>query len=150
MKKIIASVMPVGSVPMDDAKKFITWMWKAKEQTNFDQDALSYPRSCMTMAQQDGETVMMIPLHPVLMFESMVKKEGLSDRQAALGMYRIGEVVESVAKDTGHGEAYFITNDAREVHTTSRHGWTVVMHDADRGVWLLKRKVGAPTGRTDG
>jgi hypothetical protein len=140
LQKISADVMPLHAVPEDDAKKFIKWVWDVRHDVDFDYDTLSYPRSCMTRAQAGDETLMLIPLQPVLMFESMVHKPGMSDRETALCMARIGEVVEQAAVDTGHKESYFLTNDAREAETCSRHGWTKVLHDPEKRVWLMKRK----------
>lgn len=140
MQKITADVMPLYSVPPEDAKLFTKWVYDVRHRVSFDMDTLNYPRSCMTLAKQGDETVMMIPLQPVLMFESMVRKPDLSPRQAAMCMWRIGEQVEQAMTHTGHREAYFLTNDAQEVETCSRHGWTVCLQDTERGQWLMKRK----------
>jgi hypothetical protein len=145
MKKVTADVMPIGSVPVEDAKKFISWIWDARFTTQFDKDTLSYPRSCMTRAQNDEETLMMVPIHPVLMFESMARKPGLTDRQSALCLWRIGQVVEKAMEDTGHREAFFLTNDSQEAETCSHHGWTKALYDPEKKTWLMKRKVAEPS-----
>ena len=150
MKKISADVMPLYAVPEADAKKFIEWVWEVREKVQFDYDTLSYPRSCMTRAQDEDETLMMIPLQPVLMFESLTRKPGLTDRQSALCLHRIGEVVEKAMEDTGHREAYFLTNDAREAETCSRHGWTKCLYDPEKKIWLMKRKTEAAKQPVEG
>lgn len=143
MQKITSSIMPLYAVPEADAKKFIEWVWDVRQKVQFDYETLTYPRSCMTRAQNEEETLMLIPLQPVLMFESMTRKPNLSDRQSALCLYRIGQEVERVAKDTGHREAYFLTNDAREADTCSHHGWTKALYDPEKKTWLMKRKFNA-------
>jgi hypothetical protein len=140
MFKVEAEIMPLCSVLLEDVKKFISWIWDARLKTCFDMETLTYPRSCMTLAKIDGETSVMIPLQPVLMFESLVRKPGISNRETAISMLKIGEVVERVARDTGHREAYFITNDEPEVVACSKNGWIVYMHDVEKGVYLMKRK----------
>jgi hypothetical protein len=143
MKKITADVMPLYAVPEEDAKKFIQWVWSARDKVNFDPDTLLYPRSCMTRAQNEEETLMLIPLQPVLMFESMARKPELSDGQSVYCLHKIGQVVESLMEDTGHREAYFLTNDEREAETCSRHGWTKALYDPEKKTWLMKRKTEA-------
>jgi len=138
---IHAELAPIYAVPEADAKLFIQWVYDQRKNTNFDMDTLSYPRSCMTTAKAGDETLMMIPLQPTLWFESMIKKPGLTDRQSAMCMYKIGDAVERAAKDTGHKEGYFLTNSAAEVDAVSKRGWTIVLHDAERGQWLMKKKL---------
>jgi hypothetical protein len=145
MQKITADVMPLCDVPEADAKKFTEWVWNVKDKVCFDPDTLSYPRSCMTRAQNGEETLMMIPLQPVLMFESMTRKPGLTDRQSAMCLFKIGEVVEEAMQDSGHKEAYFLTNDAQEAETCSRHGWTKALYDPEKKTWLMKRKTQSAT-----
>lgn len=138
--RITADFQTVGTVSLSDAKLFIDWIWEQRETTNFDAEVLSYPRACMTSAKNEEETLMFIPLQPVLFFESMAKKPGITDKQAAMCMWRIGELVEETMKLTGHAESYFITNSEQESVTCSRHGWSVAMHDQAKGLWLMKRK----------
>lgn len=138
--KITAELMPVGCVSQEDAELFRDWAWRRRIQTNFDADTLTYPRSCMAKASDSNGALLFLPFHPVIMFESLISKPGISAGKRALSMYRIGQEVERIAQQTGHGEAYFITNDANEVAATSKRGWTVVLHDPERNLWLMKRK----------
>ena len=137
---ITAELMPVASVTPQDAELFSGWAWERREQTCFDPDTLSYPRSCMAKASDGDGSFLFLPFHPVLMFESLITKPGVSASKTALGMFRIGEQAEAIARQTGHGEAYFITNDADEVALTQKRGWVVVMQDAEKKLWLMKRK----------
>ena len=143
MQKISADAMPLYAVPDKLARQFIEWIWGAREKTCFDFEVLTYPRSCMTVAKLGDEVAMMIPLQPVLMFESMVRKPGLTDRQSAMCLYRISKVVEKAMGDTGHREAYFLTNVAQEAETASHHGWTKALYDPEKQTWLMKRKTEA-------
>jgi hypothetical protein len=136
--------MPLYAVPEEDAKQFIEWVWNVRQQVNFDYDTLTYPRSCMTRALDGAQTLMMIPIQPVLMFESMVHNPELSKPKIALCMSRIGETVEDAMKLTGHREAYFLTNDAQEAETCSNHGWTKALYDPEKKIYLMKKKIPAP------
>jgi hypothetical protein len=146
--QITATAMPMYAVPQEDAELFLKWVWDQREQTDFDMKTLSYPRSCMTRAQNDTETLMLLPLQPVLMFESLIRKPGLTDRQSALGLFRIGQVVEDAMKKTGHAEAYFLTNSEQEANTCANHGWVKALHDPEKKIWLMKRQVQLPDYRS--
>lgn len=137
---ITAELMPVNAVTPEDASLFSGWAWERRERTAFDSDTLSYPRSCMAKASDGEGPTAFLPFHPVLMFESLVTKPGLSAGKTALSLHRIGQQAEAIAKDTGHAEAYFITNDAAEVTATSKRGWVLVLHDPKKQLWLMKRK----------
>lgn len=144
MFDINASIMTVSEVPESDVRLFMKWIWEDREKTNFDPDTLTYPRSCMTRATNNGETTLMIPLQPVLFFESMTHKPDMTNREIALSMLKIGHVVEEVMQDSGHHESYFITNDEPEVLACSKNGWVVVLHDAEKKQWLLKKRLVQP------
>ena len=145
MSKITADVMPLYAVSEEDAKKFIEWIWSVRDKTQFDYDTLTYPRSCMTRAQNEEEIVMLIPLQPVLMFESMARKPGTTDREAVLALLSIDQKVQDIMKDTGHREAYFITNDKGFADISEKNGWIKSLYDPEKNTYLMKRKVAAPT-----
>ena len=140
MQKITADICPIGSMQPVDAELFTNWAWQQRENINLDPGVLAYPRTCMTHARMGEETVAMIPVQPVLMFESLVRKPELTARQTALALWKIGEVVESTAPFTGLREAYFITNCEAEANSCEKHGWIKVLHDAEKGQWLMKRR----------
>lgn len=140
MFKIDAELMPVSAVSPDDQKLFTQWAWDSRIATNFDPDVLSYPRACVAKATNNGETSMFIPVNPVLFLESMVHKP-MSKKEIAYSMWRIGEETERAMNDSGHREAYFLTNDEQESITCSKHGWTVELYDPSKKVWLMKRKI---------
>jgi hypothetical protein len=137
MRKITGSLMALFETPLADARKFIGWIHKTRN--NLDQKVLTYPRTCMARAEREGETVMMIPVNPVLMFESVAADPSLSERERALCLWKIGEIVEQAMKDSGHCEAYFLTRDDRLAETVSRHGWT-----EQKGYRILKRQIDPP------
>src|SRR6266702_2624777 len=140
MKRITAELL--DSVTEQDTKELFEWSLALKEKNNFDSDVLFYPRCVVTRAVADGEPIVYLPLHPVIMFESLAPKPGLSKGQIAMALYRIGEAVEQVAQSTGYGEMYFLTNDEDEVKATSRRGWIICLYDSEKKTWLMKRRVG--------
>lgn len=129
MQKFSADISALCNVSEADAALFIKWVWTLRDKNAFDMKVMTYPRTCMARVQNEEETIMLLPFQPVLMYESLAPKPGLTDRQRALGLWRIGEVVDRAMKDTGMYESFFITTDAQEAETCSHHGWTVAMHD---------------------
>lgn len=144
----IAELMPISSISPEDAQTFADWAWARREQTCFDADTLSYIRSCIAKVSDAAGPIMFLPFHPVLMFESLISKPGIGAGKTALGLHRIGQEAERIAHHTGHGEAYFITNDAAEVALVVKRGWTIALHDGEKGLWLIKRKF--PQKRDEG
>jgi hypothetical protein len=135
--------MPVGSVPIEDQKRFIDWMWEQKEQVNFDATPLTYPRAVMVIAKQAEETIAMVPAHPVLMLEAMASEQSLDRRYMAMGLWRIGEQVEKAMRDTQMNDCYVLINDEGEVLAVKKRGWKEILHDPVRGVWLMRRRLEA-------
>lgn len=138
MKKITASVVPICSVPPDEAKDFISWVWGARTINCFDPDVLSYPRSCMTKAEDGDGATLYIPIQPVLMFESIAPRPGISPKKEALSLLRIDELLEDVARDTGIMEQYFLCKDDRVADLCRGHGFTEM-----EGYRILKKKISA-------
>lgn len=139
MKKIRADLMPLYALPEEDARKFIAWVWALRDKNAFDMKVLSYPRACMTRAQDEDGTLMMVPLQPVLMYESLAPKPGLTDREMALCLKRISEIVEQAMRDTGHAETYFLTTEDKMAGIAATHGWEEV-----KGFRVMRRKVDLP------
>jgi hypothetical protein len=140
MQKITAEICPMYAVKPEDAALFSGWASLQRSNIDLDKSVLSYPRSCMTRALIGSETIAMIPLQPVFMFESLVHKPELTAKQTAMALWRIGETTEQVAALTGHREAYFITNDEAEARSCEKHGWEICLHDQVKQQWLMKRK----------
>jgi hypothetical protein len=145
MQTIKANVTALCNVTEDNAKKFIKWVWAFRHKNNFDMQVMTYPRTVMFTAENESGPLAFLPAQPVLMFESLAPKPGLTNKQTAMSLWRIGEVAADVMKDTGLRESYFITNDQDEADSCEKHGWTKLLHDSDKGQWLMKRRV-VPTG----
>ena len=141
MQKMTADISALCQVPQADIELFVKWVWALREKNSFDMQVMTYPRACMARVQSEEETVMLVPFHPVLMYESLAPKPGLTDHQRILGLWKINQVVDEAMRDTGMYESFFITSDAQQAETCSRHGWTVAMHDPERKCWLLKHRV---------
>lgn len=138
MKRITADIMALCKLPMEDTKKFISWI--LRKRNNLDVKVLSYPRACMTRATEGTETLMLIPVQPVLVFESMAAKPEITDHQMAMCLWRIGEVAESAMKDTGMHEAMFLTMDDKMVKLCASHGWK-----EQKGFRIMKRQLSVIT-----
>jgi hypothetical protein len=142
MKKITAEMLDRTQLTEQDTKDLFEWSTLLSAKNNFDPEVLFYPRTMIARAKADEEPIVYLPLHPVIMFESLAPMPGLTVRQTAMALYQIGEVMEQVALDTGYGEMFFMTNDADEVKATSRRGWIISLYDPEKGTWLMKRRVG--------
>src|ERR1700722_12431908 len=108
--------MRLCNLPEEDFRQFVSWVWQLRATNSFDMKVMTYPRTCMARAKNEDGTIMLLPFQPVLFYESMAPRPGLSDRQKALCLWRIGEVVDRAMYDSGICEAYFLTVDEQEVH----------------------------------
>lgn len=133
--------MPICAVSEVDAKLFTDWTWAQHQMNAFDSQTLTYPRSCMAKVSRGDETVVMVPFHPVLMFESLCHLPSLGDSAKALSLSRIDEAAASAMKDAGLYEAYFLTSEKRFADLALTHGWTIALFDADKSTWLMKKKI---------
>lgn len=138
--KISAEVKALSLVTEEEQKDFISWMWEAKERTNFDMSVLTYPRAVMFRTFDEEGTAIFLPAQPILMFESLCPRPGLSDKAAALSLWRIGELADSVMRDVGMYESYFITNDQKEADACEKRGWVKLLHDPVKKEWLMKHR----------
>ena len=138
--KITTRCVPVGGMVKEDWENFISWVWEARKINNFDPDVVSYPRSVMLTADKEtentSEPILYLPIQPVLMLESLAPKPGITPREEALALWRLGELLEQITKDTGLQEHYFICKDDRMADYCSKHGFTEM-----KGYRLLKKKI---------
>ena len=123
MTKITADIMALCKVPLEDTKKFIRWVWNLRKINMFDMSVIGYPRTCMLRASDGDGALLYMPLQPVLMYDSIAAKPGISPRQEALALSRIQQLVGSVAKDGGFGESYFMCRDDRVADIAAAHGF---------------------------
>jgi hypothetical protein len=124
---------------------FVKWAWRMRTENTLDKAVLSYPRACIAKSEDEDGTTMMIPVQPVLFFESVAEREGLTDLQKIMSFFRIGELVDKTNEEhLGFGEAYFTTSDAKLAEVCSRHGWVKYLFDPVKNTWLMKRKLPLP------
>jgi hypothetical protein len=148
VKKIIADAFPIYAATEQDAELFMKWVWELRHKNNFDMDVLRETRAILCKASDDSGPLMYLPAHPVLMYESLAPRPDLTNRQTAICLWRIGQVMENAMRDTGMCEAYFITSDQTEAEVCAAHGWTIAMHDPEKKTWLMKRKISNPVLKT--
>lgn len=141
MKKITADLKPMGSVPEEDAKSFIAWAWAQRDVINLDPHVVGYPRSVMATASRDGQSVAMVPLHPVINFESFVRDPDMPDRDVVQALAAIDKLIPELAQQTGMLEFFFETSIEKFKDLCIRHGWQVRLFDSEKKIWLLKRKI---------
>jgi hypothetical protein len=145
VKLVTADCTPLYAMTETDVKNFIKWSFAMRDKTQFDMSVMNHPRMCMTRALMDGEPSLYIPLQPVLMFDVLTPDPELTTRQRAICMYRIGELLEThIMPDTQMYDAYFYTNDEREVSTCSNHGWKEI-----EGVHLMRKRIKPPVQSID-
>jgi hypothetical protein len=143
LKNITADVVVLCKVPIQEAKNFISWIWKSLRQTQFDAEIMTHPRMVMATARDENGPLVQIPLQSVLMFDCMAAKPGIDNRTKAYAMWKIGETVEQVMKDTGNLDCFFYTNDEAEAESCAKHGWTEL-----KGVRLMRKRLPASVLQT--
>lgn len=136
MKKIQACVLPVGALPAEDQKNYIEWVWRDRAINLFDPDALNQTFSAMCVAGTEKNPMIYIPLQPVFIYDAIASQPGITPRQEALCLWRIGQVVDEKMAETGIGETWFVCKDDRVADICSRHGFEEV-----KGVRLMRRKL---------
>jgi hypothetical protein len=137
MLKIQAELTALCKVAQDDIKKFISWVWANRAKNSFDLKIVTYPRTCMARAFDQEQTLVLVPVSPVLMLESVAPKPDLTDRQRILCLYRVTEVVEQAMRDTGFCECYFLASEHDQLAEVAKgHGWEEV-----KGFRVLKRRI---------
>ena len=144
MKKITAELLPLGALTEEDVRDFVTWVQGLRHVNNFDPEVMFYDRTAMCRSLADGVPELYLPIQPVLMYESLAPRPGLSKRHIAMGLYRIGELMDTACQQLGFGEQYFITNDPDEVAAVCKRGWSVCLHDKEKGEWLMKKRTPRP------
>lgn len=136
MTKITAELLPLYALPLDEAKLFTDWVWQARKINMFDPEVLKAPRAAMVRAVNEQGPLLFVPLQPVLMLESLAPKPGLTPRQEAMSLWRVGEAVEGAAKLCGFQEVVFMTRDDRVADICAEHGFEEL-----KGVRVLKKKI---------
>lgn len=136
MKKITAEVFTVGSLPKKAWNQLIDWMKRGMPLNMFDPNMLLYPRTVICTAKNDNENFLFVPLQPVLMYDAIASAPGISPRQEALALYRIGEVTDRLAKDSGFREVYFFCRDNSVSDLCAKHGFEEI-----KNVRVLRKKI---------
>jgi hypothetical protein len=136
MKKITAEVKTVGFLTELEKNQFTEWMWNGMPLNMFDPEVVAYPKTLITKASNEDGDLLYIPLQAALVFDAIAAKPGITPRQEALALWRIGEVTNQLARDTGHREIYFFCRDDRVSDICSNHDFEEI-----KGVRVLRRKV---------
>lgn len=130
--------MPLGTFPEPDARLFTKWMWRQKEESNFDPAVLAAPRACMVKATRDGQTIAFLPIQPVISLESLCNDEALTRNQLTLALYEIHLLIKKIMRDSGTTEAFFTTNNEQFADLCEGQGWKKHLFDEGKHIWLMK------------
>lgn len=141
MRKIEAEMMPISAMSEQDVNDFMAYVWSQKPLNMFDPEIIGYPRTVMLRAKSEDENQLFIPLQSVLMYDAIAPKPGLSPREEALALAKIGKVVDQAALDSGTREVFFFCRDDRVADLCAAHGYEEI-----KGVRLLRKKV-VPAGQ---
>lgn len=136
MKKITAEILPVRALSEPDRDSFISWVWHMMPLNMFQKEVLTYPRTVMCKASVGEETALFVPLQSVLMYDAIAPRPGLSPKQEAMCLWRIGEQVDQLARESQHREVYFFCRDDRVADICAAHGFEEI-----KNVRVLRRKV---------
>jgi hypothetical protein len=130
--------MPLAVFPESDAKLFTKWMWRQKESSNFDPAVIAAPRTCMVKASQDGQTIALLPVQPVLSLESLCNDENLTKSQLTLALYEIHVLIKKIMRDSECTEAYFTTSHDEFAELCEANGWKRHLFDEKKHTWLMR------------
>jgi hypothetical protein len=140
MKKVSAQILERYRLSQEDVE--LLFNWSIQLGTNsFDPSVLFYPRTVVCKASSGGDPIAFVPIQPVLMYESLAPKPGISELQTVLALYRFHQIGEQAAKEYGYGEMYFLTNSEGEMLASSKRGWVVSLYDPEKHTWLMKRRI---------
>jgi hypothetical protein len=135
MSEIAATLIPMNVFPPEERELFVSWASQRKELTQFDKDVIGYPRTVIARATEDGKPILYIPVHPILMGESLLSDPDLTKSQIAHGLLTIMAELDGVMKLTGMHEVYFVTTDDHFAGKAIEVGFTEVKGH------VLKRKL---------
>lgn len=137
--KIEAEIKAICQMDSVETKEFAEWVWRGRDLNMFDPEVIRYPRATMLKASSGSGALVYIPLHSVLMYESIAAKPGISAKEEALCLRRITALVDQVQQELGYGEAYFMCRDERVAEIALRHGFEEVSN-----VRILRHKAEMP------
>jgi hypothetical protein len=140
MRGYEAELMPICALPEEDAKLYTAWMFDRQELTCFDPRVIANPRCCMAKVTRNNETVAMVPIQPVLFFESLALKPDLGSSGTYLALNAIDSSIPEITRDTAICEFYFVTSDEAFANAAADHGWDKYLYDQEKHTWLLRKR----------
>lgn len=126
MSEKVRPILWVRSARKEDAETFTQWCQQTAEKTHFDLDILQYPLLRVFAADEQGKTRGFLPIHPVLMLESLVTDPELSDYQRARLLRVLIPAVVSRAWDEQIREVYFVCFDDKLAELALSSGFEAV------------------------
>jgi hypothetical protein len=136
MYQITTRVTAVGAMPEEDKKRFVDWIWEARQINCFDPDILTYPRTVMYTADDNDGPILYLPVQPGLILESLAPRPEVSARKEAMALWKLGEMLEETSRITGIQEQYFLCRDDRVSDICCKHGFEEM-----KGYRIMKKKV---------
>ena len=136
LRNIQASLKPLFQVSVDEAKQFIAWVKALKDKTRFEPEVMSHPRMCLATASDETGALLHLPFRTVIMFDCLAPKPGINKRTLAYCLWKIGELAEKAARQTGNLDMFATVSDDDEADSMIKHGWTEV-----RNTRLLRKRL---------
>lgn len=134
-----AEIKAVALMQPEEQKQFTEWVWNRRELNMFDPSVIGYPRATMLKASKDGGAILYIPLQPVLMYDAVAAKPEITESEKTDSMLKIGELIDSVQKDLGYAEAYFLCRDDQIAELCLKNGFEEL-----KDVRILRHKAEMP------
>ncbi len=103
-------------------KEAAEWLTRLKDRNLIDPAIFDYPATTVLRAQSEGKTVLYVPIQCVYMLESLGISPDASPLEVARALYGAMQIVQWESKRAGHGEAYFLCNDAETVKFAEHNG----------------------------
>jgi hypothetical protein len=115
----------------DEATQFTEWSLSTR-QNGLDPDIANYPNLRTLTIELDGEPAIYVPIHPVLVIESVAVRPGLTPRQYITSLLQAKSTIEQIARGYGIAEIHTSSTYQPMIRTLARHGYEPIIGTALR------------------
>lgn len=118
----------------EEKEQFTQWAERNKARNAFDPDIFGYPM-LQTYCAFNGKVVAYMPVHPVLVMDSVAPNPEAEARDLHDALESMLEAAEKCARMSGMGEVMFLASDERVARAAERRGFR------ESGMRLMRKKV---------
>lgn len=118
MKKITARAATAA-----DAEQFAEWSLAARALNRFDPDVLEYPTTVVIATETDEEPITFVPIHDVLMCESLAVNPKATKLQIAQAIQKTDKLIEQLARNIQVRELYFLSKSPALTKLAQANGY---------------------------